>query len=137
MKSLNLLFPAVLLASCASTTNPSTSTKFKMADKDSNNLVNRQEAADLIVGDAFKMFDTNGDGVVDLEEFKASGGTEEGFRKLNKSGNGKITLADAQSNPLVVENFTVSFDEADSNKDGNVSYEEYLTYLKRRDAAVR
>lgn len=137
MKSLNLLFPAVLLASCATTPAPTPAAKFKMADKDQNNLVSRHEATDLIIKDAFEMFDTNGDGVVDLKEYEASGGTAANFKKANKSGDGKITLEEAQSDPLIVENFAVSFDEADVNKDGNVSYEEYLAYIARRNAAVR
>jgi hypothetical protein len=137
MKSLNLLLPAVLLASCATTTAPTPAAKFKMADKDQNNLVSREEATNLIIKDAFEMFDANGDGVVDLKEYEASGGTAAKFKMINKSGNGKITLEEAQSDPLIVQNFAVSFDEADVNKDGSVSYEEYIAYIARRDAAVR
>ena len=47
---------------------------------------------------AFKKMDTNGDGVVTLEEFKAAykgpdpTKAEAQFKKMNKSGDGKLTL---------------------------------------------
>lgn len=100
-------------------------------------MVSRQEATDLIIGDAFKMFDANGDGVIDEAEYTASGGSAENFRKHNKSGSEGITLEEAKANPLVVEKFAVSFDEADTNKSGTVTYEEYLDYIKRLEAVVR
>ena len=67
----------------------------------------------------------------------ASGGTPENFRKVNTSGSGKITLAEAQASPLVFNTFVVSFDEADVNKNGQVTLAEYQSYLALRDAAVR
>jgi Ca2+-binding EF-hand superfamily protein len=137
MKLINLLFPVALLAGCATTSDPTPQQKFQMADVNKDQLVSRQEATDLIIGNSFDMFDTNGDGVVDEQEYIASGGTAENFRKVNTSGSGKITKLEAQTNPLIVENFAVSFDEADTNGSGTVSYDEYLDYLERLEEAVR
>ena len=83
------------------------------------------------------MYDTNKDGQVSEAEFVASGGTAENFRKVNKSGSGKISLVEAQASPLVFNTFVVGFDEADTNKDGQVTLAEYQSYLELRDAAVR
>ncbi|MEP4078461.1 EF-hand domain-containing protein [Haloferula sp.] len=137
MKSLILLLPVALLASCASTTTPSPEKRFKQADKDGDSLVSRQEATDIIIGDAFDMFDANGDGLIDEAEYVASGGDVAVFRKNNKPGSAGITLEEAKANPLVVDRFAVSFDEADVSGNGAVTYEEYLDYIKRLEAAVR
>lgn len=125
------------MASCASTSDPSPEQRFKKADQNGDNVVSREEATDLIIADAFKMFDANSDGFIDEAEYTASGGTAENFRKYNQPGSKGITLEQAKANPRVVERFAVSFDEADVNNSGTVTYEEYLAYIKRLEAAVR
>jgi Ca2+-binding EF-hand superfamily protein len=137
MKLIKTLLPAFLLASCATTSTPSPDQKFHKADKNGDGSVSRVEATNLMIGDAFVMYDSNADGFVSEEEFLASGGTPENFRKINKSGSGKISLEEAKSSPAVFNTFVVSFDEADVNKDGQVTLVEYQSYLKLRDAAVR
>ncbi len=138
MKLIKTLLPAFLLASCATTSTPTTpEQKFQRADKNGDGSVSRLEATNLIIADAFAMYDTNGDGFVSEAEFVASGGTPANFRKINKSGSGQISLAEAQASSGVFNTFVVSFDEADTNKDGKVTWVEYQSYLKRRDAAVR
>lgn len=108
-----------------------------MADKNSSGSVSRDEATHLIIAEAFEMYDTDGDGYITEAEFLASGGTSENFRKVNTSGSGKVSLAESQANPLVFNTFVVGFDEADTNKDGEVTLAEYLAYLEARDAVVR
>jgi len=137
MKLTLTLFPVLFLASCATTPAPTPEQKFKRADKDGNGTVSRTEATNLIIADAFAMYDANGDGFVTEAEFVASGGTPENFRKVNTSGSGKITLAEAQTSPLVFNTFVVAFDEADTNKNGQVTLAEYQSYLALRNAAVR
>jgi len=137
MKLIKILFPAFLLASCATTTTLSPEQKFQRADKNSDGSVSRVEATNQIIGDAFAMYDTNRDGFVSEAEFVASGGKSENFRKINKSGSGKISLQEAQESREVFNVFAVSFDEADANKDGKVTLAEYQSYLELRDAAVR
>ncbi|MGB6221271.1 EF-hand domain-containing protein [Haloferula sp.] len=137
MKTLTRIFPVVLIASCASTTDPTPEQAFRMADKDNDGVVGRQEVVDLTIANAFKNYDANGDGFVDQAEYLESGGTVEKFKLINKSGSGKVSLEEAQANPLIFNTFAVSFDEADVNKDGKVTYSEYQVYLAKRDAAVR
>ena len=137
MKSLSLLFPVLLVASCASTSTPTPEQNFKKADTNGDGFVGRTEAVNLTVANAFKNYDANGDGFVDEAEFIASGGTSEKFKAINKSGSGKVSLAEAQASPAVFNTFAVVFDEADVNKDGKVTLTEYQDYLKMRDAAVR
>lgn len=137
MKLIKTLLPAFLLAGCATTSTPTPEQNFQRADKNGNGSVSRLEATNLIIGDAFTMYDANGDGFVSEAEFVASGGTPENFSKINKSGSGKISLAEAQASPEVFNTFVVSFDEADANNDGEVTLAEYQSYLQLRDAAVR
>ena len=137
MKFTITLIPLIMLAGCATTPTSSPAQKFKQADKDGDGLVSRKEATSLIIANAFAMYDANGDGFVTEGEYVASGGTPENFRKVNKTGSGKISLAEAQASPLVFNTFGVSFNEADTNKDGQVTLAEYQSYLERRNAAVR
>ena len=137
MKLIISIIPVLLLAACATTSAPSPEQKFKKADKDGNGTVSRSEATNLMIADAFAMYDENSDGYVTVIEFLASGGTQENFRKVNKTGSGKISLAEAQGSPLVFNTFVVSFDEADTNKNGQVTMAEYQSYLLRRNAVVR
>lgn len=137
MKAITTLFPALLLASCATTTNLTPEQRFKKADKDGSGSVSRSEAANMIIAEAFSMYDTDKNGFVTEKEFVASGGTPENFRKVNKSESGKISLEEAQASPLVFNTFVVAVDESDANKDGQVTLAEYKAYLARRDAAVR
>lgn len=137
MKLTIYIIPILILAGCAAPSTSSPEQKFKKADKDGNGTVSRQEATTMIIANAFDMYDTNGDGFVTEGEFVASGGTPENFRKVNKTGSGKISLAEAQASPLVFNTFAVSFNEADTNKDGQVTLAEYQSYLERRNAAVR
>jgi Ca2+-binding EF-hand superfamily protein len=137
MKLIKILIPVLMLAGCATTPNSTPEQKFRHADKDGNGAVSRQEATSLIIANAFAMYDANGDGLVTEGEYVASGGTPENFRKVNKTGSGRISLAEAQASPLVFNTFGVSFNEADTNKDGQVTLAEYQSYLERRNAAVR
>ena len=137
MKATMTLLPSLLLAGCAPTSSPSAEQKFQQADKNGDGSVNRLEATNLIIADAFAMYDSNGDGFVTEVEYVASGGTPENFRKVNKLGSGQISLEEAQTSPMVFNTFVVSFDEADTNKDGQVTLAEYQSYLQLRDAAVR
>jgi Ca2+-binding EF-hand superfamily protein len=137
MKLINTLIPVLMLAGCATPTTRSPEQKFKQADKDGNGSVSRQEATSLIIANAFAMYDTNRDGFVTEVEYVAAGGRPENFRKVNKTGSGRISLAEAQASPLVFNTFVVSFNEADTNKDGQVTLAEYRSYLAQRTAAVR
>ena len=137
MKAIMTLLPALLLAGCATTSTPSPEQKFHQADQNGDGSVSRLEATNLIIADAFAMYDSNGDGFVTEAEFVASGGTPQNFRKVNKSRSGQIPLEEAQASPMIFDTFVVSFDEADANKDGQVTLAEYQSYLQLRDAAVR
>jgi Ca2+-binding EF-hand superfamily protein len=137
MKLITILFPTILLAGCASTTPSSAEQKFQQADKNGDGSVSRLESTNLIIADAFEMFDANGDGFVTEVEYLASGGTSENFRKINKSGSGQVSLQEAQANPSIFNTFVVSFDEADTNNDGQVTLAEYQSYLQLRNAVVR
>ena len=137
MKPITILLPVLLLASCATTATLTPEQRFNKADKDGSGSVSRTEATNMMIADAFAMYDVDGDGFVTEKEFVASGGTPENFRKVNRSRSGKVSLEEAKASPLVFNTFVVAFDEADTNNDGKVTLEEYKTYLALRDAAVR
>jgi len=137
MKLTCTLLAAFLLLGCASKSTQSPERSFHRADRNGDGSVSRLEATNHMIGDAFKMYDSNADGFVSEVEFVASGGTPENFKKINRSGSGKISLQEAQNSREVFNVFAVSFDEADANKDGNVTLAEYQRYIKLRDSAVR
>lgn len=137
MKLLLSLFPVVLLASCATSSISTSEQRFKKADKDANGSVSRKEAVNLLIAEAHKMYDSDANGQVSEVEYIASGGTVANFRKIDKSGSDGISLKEAQANSMVFNTFAVSFNEADINKDGEVTLAEYQSYLTLRNAVVR
>lgn len=137
MKGFTFIFPCLLLAGCANHTAMTPEQRFQKADANSSGSVSRSEATNLMIAEAFGMYDTNGDGKVTEAEFLVSGGSRANFRKINSSGSGAISLSEAQASPLVFNTFAVGFDEADANRDGQVTLAEYLAYLELRNEAVR
>ena len=135
MKSLSLLLP-LLLVGCA-TQSPSLESRFNAADKDGDGQVSRQEATNVMIGQVFELYDTSGDGLVDEAECVAGGADVTKFRAATKATGGKMSLADAQANPSIVEHMAVPFDEADVNGNGAITLEELQAYKVKLDAAVR
>lgn len=134
MRLILSLFPLVLIASCATSSISTSEQRFNMADKDGSGSVSRKESVNLLIAEAHKMYDSDGNGQVTEEEYIASGGKAANFHKIDKSGSGGVSLEEAQANPMVFNIFSVSFDEADANKDGQVTLAEYQSYLALRDA---
>jgi len=121
---------------CASTSqkpaaNHRLKSQFEKADANNDGKVSRKEFGGLMIEDAFALFDDNKNGVVTLKEYVASGGTAEGFKKLDKNGDGSITLEEAKSSKLAMDAMTVSFYGADLDGDGYVTLEEALKYREQ------
>lgn len=110
---------------------------FRRADADGNRKVSREEFGDFMVGQVFSYYDLRGKGYVTLEDFLAGGGSPIGFREINRSRTGKITLEEAKSSRLVREALILPFDEADRDGSGEVSYKEFLAYKKRAQPYTR
>ncbi len=137
MKPITLLCPILLVVGCATESAMTPEQRFKRADANGSGSITRSEATKLMIAEAFEMYDSDGSGEVSEAEYLASGGTKEGFQKINSSNSGRISLSEAQASPLVFNTFVVGFDEADTDKNGEVTLSEYLSYLALRDQAVR
>lgn len=116
---------------------PTPAQRFAKADTDNNGRVTRDQFIDLMIEKAFTLYDKNGNGYVTEAEYVAGGGTAAAFRKINTSGTGKATLAEAKASKMIRDTMVVPFDEADVNNNGSVTLAEYEAYLVKRDAAVR
>lgn len=132
------LAAALLITGCASPSTSSDSGRpatlkelFDRADANGDGRVSRDEFIDYMVEDVFVRYDKNGNGYVTEEEYVAGGGTPEDFRKINRSGSGKITLQEAKTSKLVRDTMMPPFDEADVNQNGSVSWVEFQAFLER------
>lgn len=146
MKSLRILTLAALAASvfitgCSSVQpksgNSALMKRFKQADKNGDGKVSRAEFTDLMITDAFGYYDKDGKGYVTLEEFVAGGGTPATYRKIDRNGNGKVTLADAKASKIVRDQFVKPFDGADTSHNGYVTYDEFIAYRQAASSYVR
>jgi Ca2+-binding EF-hand superfamily protein len=135
-----LSLAAVLsFAGCAtkSASTPSVEGAFKSADLDGDGKVSRPEYDSHLIGEMFVRFDGNKDSVITEKEFLANGGTKEGFRKINTSGSGKITLQEARASAGVKKTLAAPFKEADANGDGGVTLVEFRNAREKALSYVR
>lgn len=110
---------------------------FKKADTDGDGAVSREEFADFMVTEVFSNYDPEGKGFVTLQDFVSRGGSEENFRRINRNGDGRITLDEARASRLVVESMTAPFDEADTDQSGFVTWDEFQSFRQRAQPYVR
>lgn len=131
---------ALVLAGCATqpqSGNSALMSRFKQADASGDGKVSRDEFIDFMVTESFANYDKSNKGYVTLEEFTAGGGTEATYRKIDRDGNGRITLADAKASKIVRNQFVVPFDAADTSGCGNVTYDEFIAYRQAAAPYVR
>lgn len=113
--------------------------RFNEVDTSGDGTISREEFTDFMIEEAFKMYDADGKGYVTLEEYLAGGGSERGYKAINKSGSGKVTLAEAKSSELARHQMAQPFDEADADSGGtgHVSYAEFIAFRHKIHDAVR
>ena len=132
------LAAALFVTSCATTPPAQTlEERFKSADANGDGFVTRAEYDSHQIGEMFARFDENKDSVITEKEFLDNGGTAEGFRKINTSGTGKITLAEANASAGVRKSLDAPFQEADVNRNGKVTLAEFVAARKEALDYVR
>lgn len=133
MKSSFLLLAAAALVVAGCATQPQSGNaalmnRFKQADASGDGKVSRDEFVDFMVTESFANYDKGKKGYVTLEEFTAGGGTPATYRKIDRDGNGRVTLADAKASKTVREQFAIPFDSADTSRSGYVTFDEFVAY---------
>jgi Ca2+-binding EF-hand superfamily protein len=110
---------------------------FRQADSNGDGKVSRREYEDFMIEQMFVQFDSNGDAVITEAEFVADGGTKETFRRINVSGTGKVTLAEAKNSTFIRNRLAKPFDEADINQSGYVTWDEFQVARAKARSYVR
>ncbi len=111
--------------------------RFKQADADGDGRLSRTEFSDALITDAYPLYDKTGKGYFTLQEFVAGGGTAATFRDLDRSGSGRVTLADVKANRRARDQFSQPFDGADTSRCGYVTYDEFMAYRAAAAPYVR
>lgn len=147
MRIITFLLPAfaatlILLSGCCtkstcSTRDAALMSRFKQADASGDGKLTRDEFTDFLITESFQSYDKNGNGYVTLEEFVAGGGTEATYRKIDRTGQGRVTIADAKASPIILSRMVKPFDEADVHQTGSLTYDEFVTFRQIFHDAVR
>lgn len=91
---------------------------FGKLDRDGNGTLERAEI-DNAAPQVFKSCDQNGDGVLDLSDYKVLGGDPSLFGELDRDGNGRVDLDEFQ------EATRKRFEQVDRNLDGRIDLQEW------------
>lgn len=138
---LALTIVATLFSGGCTTTKPGKTRNlealFQKADTDSDGRVSRDEFTDFMIEEVFANYDKNGSGTVTEAEFLAGGGKVENFKKINRSGTGKITLEEAKASTLIRDTMIMPFNEADVNGSGFVTWSEFMQARAKSQPYVR
>jgi len=132
---------------------------FKEFDKDNDGFINKKELKQLLakwnvnvtneeLDDMMNDIDTNKDGKIDLNEFQEfmdKGGLDSAatlkqtFKLFDADGDGYITEAEltqtlnsvASGSNLSKEQIKKIFSDADTDKDGKISFKEFKAYMEK------
>ena len=142
MKSSFLLLAAAALVVAGCATQPQSGNaalmnRFKQVDASGDGKVSRDEFVDFLVTESFANYDKGKKGYMTLEDFTAGGGTPATYRKIDRDGNGRVTLADAKASKIVREQFAIPFDSADTSRSGYVTFDEFIAYRAAAAPYVR
>lgn len=132
---------ACFLAACATKSSSelpvALEARFRKADRDGDGKVSRKEFTDFMIADAFVLYDKDGKGYVTLEEFVEGGGSPQLFKKIDVTGKGSFTLAEAQASKVVRDAMVKPFDEADTDHSGYVTLADFLAARQKAQSFVR
>lgn len=131
---------AALLSGCATqpqSGNAALMKRFKQADASGDGKVSRDEFVDFMITESFVNYDKGNKGYVTLGEFTAGGGTPATYRRIDRDGNGRVTLADAKASRIVRNQFVKPFDAADTSGTGYVTFDEFVAYRAAAAPYVR
>jgi Ca2+-binding EF-hand superfamily protein len=138
--TLPLLASAILIiAGCAtrpSSGNAALMNRFKQADTSADGKLSRKEFTDFLIAEAFANYDRNKDGVLTLAEWTEGGGTKETFVAMG-GRDGTLTLAQVQASKVAQDQMALPFDQADTDKSGYVTLEEFAAYRAAAAPYVR
>lgn len=98
-------------------------------DHDGNGLISRGEFTDAVAEVSFRRLDRNGDGAVDLAEWRAvEGGNDALFRLRDMSRNGRISWQEARLAAEKNGTLGALFSRIDTNRDGVIDPAEARRY---------
>lgn len=127
------------LTGCATSSKTPSSLEdlFRQADKNGDGKVSKTEYENFLIVDMFKIYDQDGDGFITEKEFVADGGTVKSFRAINAAGNGRLSLQEALASQAIRARLAAPFDEADVNRNGYVTFDEFKVARAKTRAYVR
>ena len=126
-----------LLASCAMTPKKAADSRITLVQfvqSSPGSRITRNQFVDWNVARLFKIYDRNGDGVVDRQELRAVQGTDQDdtFRRLDRHPDEKITLQEATADPQLRRAMGATFNDIDTNRDGTIDVKEAAAYAQKR-----
>ncbi|HEY0792782.1 MAG TPA: EF-hand domain-containing protein [Chthoniobacterales bacterium] len=126
-----------LFAGCAMTPKRAADSRITLAQfvqSSPGGRITRNQFVDWNVARLFKIYDRNGDGVVDRQELRAVQGADQDntFRRLDRYPDEKITLAEATADAQVRRAMGATFKDVDINHDGTIDVKEATAYAQKR-----